>query len=130
VNVSHILATLPVGLEPLAGGTWNLFFGPVHLGWLDEQVQAMNDHAPRGIHRPHADDTQLGAIRRDLDRVGRHPGERNADQDRALAFDDIDRRLPAGSAACRRQREEVPVHPVGFAQKLDRFGEQSGTEFA
>ncbi|MBA3346868.1 MAG: transposase, partial [Gemmatimonadales bacterium] len=38
VNVSHILATLPVGLEPLASGTWNVFFGPVHLSWLDEQT--------------------------------------------------------------------------------------------
>ena len=34
VNVSHILATLPVGLEPLASGTCNVFFGPTHLGWM------------------------------------------------------------------------------------------------
>lgn len=50
VNVSHILARLPVGLEPLASGTWNVFFGPMHLGWLDEQDYCIHDH--RGhVHR-------------------------------------------------------------------------------
>ena len=44
VNVSHVLATLPVGLEPLASGTWNVFFGPVHLGWLDERDDRIHDH--------------------------------------------------------------------------------------
>ena len=47
VNVSHILATLPVGLEPLASGTWNVFFGPVHLGWLDERDYRIHDHRGR-----------------------------------------------------------------------------------
>lgn len=47
VNVSHILATLPVGLEPLATGTWNGFFGPVHLGWLDERDYRIHDHRGR-----------------------------------------------------------------------------------
>jgi hypothetical protein len=31
-NVFHILAALPVGLEPLTSGTWNGFFGPIQLG--------------------------------------------------------------------------------------------------
>jgi hypothetical protein len=36
VNVSHILAELPVGLEPLTQGTWNLFFGPyTSAGWTN-----------------------------------------------------------------------------------------------
>lgn len=43
VNVSHILAALPVGLEPLTLGTWNVFFGPVHLGWLDERDYRIHD---------------------------------------------------------------------------------------
>ena len=31
--------TLSVGLEPLASGTWNVFFGPVHLaGWMNETI--------------------------------------------------------------------------------------------
>lgn len=43
VNVSHILAELLVGLEPLTSGTWNLFFGPIHLGWLDERDYRVHD---------------------------------------------------------------------------------------
>ena len=51
VNVSHILAALPVGLEPLATGTWNVFFGPVHLGWLDERDYRIHDHRGRLTRR-------------------------------------------------------------------------------
>ena len=47
VNVSHILAALPVGLEPLASGTWNVFFGPIHLGWPDERDYRIHDHRGR-----------------------------------------------------------------------------------
>jgi putative transposase len=47
VNVSHILAALPVGLEPLTSGTWNVFFGPVHLGWLDERDYRLHDRRGR-----------------------------------------------------------------------------------
>jgi putative transposase len=53
VNVSHILATLPVGLEPLASGTWNVFFGPVHLGWLDERDYRIHDHRGRTQREHH-----------------------------------------------------------------------------
>jgi putative transposase len=52
VNVSHILAALPIGLEPLASGTWNVFFGPVHLGWLDERDYRIHDHRGR-LKREH-----------------------------------------------------------------------------
>jgi putative transposase len=51
VNVSHILAALPVGLEPLATGTWNVFFGPIHLGWLDERDYRIHDHRGRLTRR-------------------------------------------------------------------------------
>jgi putative transposase len=47
VNVSHVLQELPVGLEPIADGTWNVFFGPVHLGWLDERDYRIHDHRGR-----------------------------------------------------------------------------------
>jgi putative transposase len=53
VNVSHILATRPVGLEPLASGTWNVFFGPVHLGWLDERDYRIHDHRGRTMRERH-----------------------------------------------------------------------------
>jgi hypothetical protein len=49
VNVSHILATLPVGLEPLTSGTWNVFVGPVHLGWLDERDYRIHDRRGRTL---------------------------------------------------------------------------------
>jgi hypothetical protein len=50
-NISHILAKLPVGLEPLTEGTWNLFFGPLHLGWLDEHDYRIHDHRGRLTRR-------------------------------------------------------------------------------
>lgn len=53
VNVSHVLATLPVGLEPLSNGTWNVFFGPVHLGWLDERDYRIHDHRGRTLRERH-----------------------------------------------------------------------------
>jgi len=43
VNVSHILAPHHVGLEPLTNGTWNVYFGPVHLGWFDERDYCIHD---------------------------------------------------------------------------------------
>jgi putative transposase len=53
VNVSHILATLPVGLEPLTTGTWNVFFGPIHLGWLDERDYRIHDRRGRTQRERH-----------------------------------------------------------------------------
>lgn len=51
VNVSHVLGTLPVGLEPLPDGTWSVFFGPIHLGWLDERDYRIHDHHGRTKRR-------------------------------------------------------------------------------
>jgi putative transposase len=53
VNVSHILAALPVGLEPLTSGTWNVFFGPIHLGWLDERDYRIHDRRGRTERERH-----------------------------------------------------------------------------
>ena len=36
VFVSHLLAKLQVRLEEVGEGVWSVFFGPIHLGWLDE----------------------------------------------------------------------------------------------
>ena len=47
MNISHILAALRVGLEPLTSDTRNVYFGPVHLGWLDERDYHIHD---RGGH--------------------------------------------------------------------------------
>jgi hypothetical protein len=35
VFVSHPLGREEVGLKEGGDGIWSLFFGPVHLGWLD-----------------------------------------------------------------------------------------------
>jgi hypothetical protein len=58
VNALHILATLPVGLEPLAGGTWNVFFGPIHLGWLDERDYRIHDRRGRTQREHHLSPTR------------------------------------------------------------------------
>jgi transposase InsO family protein len=36
VFVSHLLGREEVGLEEIGDGVWSVYFGPVHLGWLDE----------------------------------------------------------------------------------------------
>ena len=36
VFVSHLLSRLEVGLQEVGEGVWSVFFGPLHLGWLDE----------------------------------------------------------------------------------------------
>lgn len=36
VFVSHLLGRLEVGLDEVGEGVWSVFFGPLHLGWLDE----------------------------------------------------------------------------------------------
>jgi putative transposase len=37
VCVSHLLGREDVGLEEIGDGVWAIYYGPVHLGWLDEQ---------------------------------------------------------------------------------------------
>jgi hypothetical protein len=36
VFVSSLLGRRWVGLEQVGDGVWSVYFGPVHLGWLDE----------------------------------------------------------------------------------------------
>ncbi len=44
VNVSHLLQGEYVGLEEVADGVWAVSFGPVSLGWLHEDREAILDH--------------------------------------------------------------------------------------
>ena len=44
-------ARLPVGLEPLTSGNWNVFFRPIHLCWLDERDYRIHDHRGRLTRR-------------------------------------------------------------------------------
>jgi putative transposase len=43
VFVSHLLGRENVGLEEIGSGVWSVFFGPVHLGWLDETDRRIMD---------------------------------------------------------------------------------------
>lgn len=43
VFVSHLLGREEVGLEEVGDGVWSVFFGPVHLGWLDEHDYRIMD---------------------------------------------------------------------------------------
>lgn len=43
VFVSHLPSPLEVGLDEVGEGVWSVFFGffgPLHLGWLDEATTA------------------------------------------------------------------------------------------
>lgn len=43
VFVSHLLSRLDVGLDEVGEGVWSVFFGPIHLGWLDESDYRIMD---------------------------------------------------------------------------------------
>ncbi len=43
VFVSHFLGRLYIGLEEVGDRVWSGFFGPVHLGWLDERDYRIMD---------------------------------------------------------------------------------------
>jgi putative transposase len=43
VFVSHLLGREEVGLEEVGDGVWSVFFGGVHLGWLDESDYRIMD---------------------------------------------------------------------------------------
>ena len=51
VFVSHLLGRLYVGLEEVGDGVWSVFFGPVHLGWLDERDYRIMDVTGRKRRR-------------------------------------------------------------------------------
>lgn len=45
--LSHVLAEEYVGLEEVDNGLWNVYFGPLHLGRLDEEDLRIQDHLGR-----------------------------------------------------------------------------------
>jgi hypothetical protein len=51
VFVSTLLKRKVVGLEQIADGVWSVFFGPVHLGWLDEDDFRIMDVRERSRRR-------------------------------------------------------------------------------
>lgn len=51
VCVSHLLGRRDVGLEEIGDGVWAVYFGPVHLGWLDERDFRIMDVTGRSRRR-------------------------------------------------------------------------------
>src|SRR2546428_4766054 len=51
VNVSHVLAELDVGFEEIDDGLWEVYFGPVWLGRLQETTCRIVDHLGRAARR-------------------------------------------------------------------------------
>ena len=50
VLVSSLLKYRAVGLEQIEANVWSVYFGPVHLGWLDEadyRIMDVKDRARR-----------------------------------------------------------------------------------
>ena len=52
VCVTHTLAAEYVGLEEVDDGLWDVYFGPVKLGRLDERLGRIEDHKGRTVRRP------------------------------------------------------------------------------
>jgi transposase InsO family protein len=52
VCVTHTLATEYVGLEEVDDGFWDVYFGPVKLGRMDERLGRIVDHNGRAVRRP------------------------------------------------------------------------------
>ena len=52
VCVTHTLAGEYVGLEEIDDGLWDVYFGPVPLGRLDERLLRIEDHKGRTVRRP------------------------------------------------------------------------------
>lgn len=51
VNVTHTLAGQHVGLEEVGDGLWDVYFGPVKLGRMDERTLRIEDTQGRAIRR-------------------------------------------------------------------------------
>jgi hypothetical protein len=43
VNVSHVLGEQYAGLEEVADGIWDVYFGPLRLGQMDERLRTIED---------------------------------------------------------------------------------------
>jgi putative transposase len=52
VNVSHLLGGEYIGLEEIASGVWAVHFGPVSLGWLHIDREAILDHDGTSSRNP------------------------------------------------------------------------------
>jgi putative transposase len=44
VNISSVLASELIGLEPIGPNLWQVYFGPLTLGWFDEESLTLTDY--------------------------------------------------------------------------------------
>jgi len=51
VCVTHTLAGEYVGLEEVDDGLWDVYFGPVNLGRMNERILRIEDHKGRTVRR-------------------------------------------------------------------------------
>ena len=51
VCVTHTLAGEYVGLEEVGDGLWDIYFGPVTLGRIDERTLRITDHKGRTVRK-------------------------------------------------------------------------------
>jgi putative transposase len=49
--VTHTLADEYVGLEEVDDGLWDVYFGPVKLGRMNERILRIEDHKGRTVRR-------------------------------------------------------------------------------
>ena len=52
VCVTHTLAGEYVGLEEVGDGLWDVYFGPLKLGRMNERILRIEDHKGRTVRRP------------------------------------------------------------------------------
>ena len=50
--MTHTLAGEYVGLEEADNGIWDVYFGPLKLGRMDERILRIEDHKGRIVRRP------------------------------------------------------------------------------
>jgi hypothetical protein len=44
INISSVLASELIGLEPIGPNLWQVYFGPLTLGWFDEESLSLTDY--------------------------------------------------------------------------------------
>jgi hypothetical protein len=52
VCVTHTLAGEYVGLEEVDDGLWDVYFGPIKLGRMDERILRIEEHKGRTVRKP------------------------------------------------------------------------------
>jgi hypothetical protein len=65
VNVSHVLGEEHVGLEEVGDGIWDVYFGPLRLGQMDERTRKIEDALGRRVRKRVVQHTRNNTLRHD-----------------------------------------------------------------